>query len=117
MNLIRERAGIPALKEGLSKEEMRAAIQQERRVEFNCEGIRFHDLRRWKIADKYLGGKLYGMNHDGSEKSDDVNNPKAFYKRTYYKSRTFNKRMYLWPVPQAQMDINPNLRQAPDINK
>ena len=53
------------------------------------------------------------MNHDGSEKSDDVNNPKAFYKRTYYKSRTFNKRMYLWPVPQAQMDINPNLRQAP----
>ena len=113
VNLIRERAGIPALKEGLSKEEMRAAIQQERRVEFNCEGIRFHDLRRWKIADKYLGGKLYGMNHDGSEKSDDVNNPKAFYKRTYYKSRTFNKRMYLWPVPQAQMDINPNLRQAP----
>lgn len=78
VNLIRERAGIPALKEGLSKEEMRAAIQQERRVEFNCEGIRFHDLRRWKIADKYLGGKLYGMNHDGSEKSDDVNNPKAF---------------------------------------
>ena len=113
VNLIRERAGIPALKEGLSKEEMRAAIQQERRVEFNCEGIRFHDLRRWKIADKHLGGKLYGMNHDGSEKSDDVNNPKAFYKRTYYKSRTFNKRMYLWPVPQAQMDINPNLRQAP----
>ena len=113
VNLIRERAGIPALKEGLSKEEMRAAIQQERRVEFNCEGIRFHDIRRWKLGEKYLGGKLYGMNHDGSEKSDDVNNPKAFYKRTYYKSRTFNKRMYLWPVPQAQMDINPKLRQAP----
>lgn len=113
VNLIRERAGIPPLREGLSKEEMRAAIQQERRVEFNCEGVRFHDLRRWKIADKYLGGKLYGMNHDGSEKSDDVNNPKAFYKRTYYKSRTFSKRMYLWPVPQKQMDINPNLRQAP----
>lgn len=113
VNLIRERAGIPALKEGLNKEEMRAAIQQERRVEFNCEGIRFHDLRRWKLGEKYLGGKLYGMNHDGSEKSDDVNNPKAFYKRTYYKSRTFNKRMYLWPVPQAQMDINPKLKQAP----
>lgn len=113
VNLIRERAGIPALKEGLNKEEMRAAIQQERRVEFNCEGIRFHDLRRWKLADKYLGGKLYGMNHDGSEKSDDVNNPKAFYKRTFYKSRTFNKRMYLWPVPQIQMDINSKLRQAP----
>lgn len=113
VNLIRERAGIPALKQGLSKEEMRTTIQRERRVEFNCEGVRFNDLRRWKMGEKYLGGKLYGMNHDGSEKSDDVNNPKAFYKRTYYKSRTFNKKMYLWPVPQAQIDINPNLRQAP----
>ena len=96
VNLIRERAGIPALKEGLNKEEMRAAIQQERRVEFNCEGVRFHDIRRWKLGEKYLGGKLYGMNHDGSERSDDDSNPKAFYKRTFYKSRTFNKRMYLW---------------------
>lgn len=113
VNLIRERAGIPELRKGLSKEEMRDAIRQERRVEFNCEGIRFHDVRRWKLGEKYFGGKLYGMNHDGSEKSDDENNPKAFYKRTYYKSRTFNKRMYLWPVPQAQMDINPKLRQAP----
>ena len=41
---------------------MRAAIQQERRVEFNCEGVRFHDIRRWKLGEKYLGGKLYGMN-------------------------------------------------------
>ena len=113
VNLIRERAGIPALRKGMSKEDMRAAIQQERRVEFNCEGIRFHDVRRWKLGEKYLGGKLYGMNHDGSESSDDESNPKAFYKRTFYKSRTFNKRMYLWPVPQAQMDINPKLRQAP----
>lgn len=113
VNMIRERAGIPALKAGLNKEEMRAAIQQERRVEFNCEGIRIHDLRRWKLGEKYLGGKMYGMNHDGSEKSDDINNPRAFYKRTFYKSRTFNKRMYLWPVPQAQMDINPKLKQAP----
>lgn len=113
VNMIRERAGIPPLKAGLNKEEMRAAIQQERRVEFNCEGIRIHDLRRWKLGEKYLGGKMYGMNHDGSEKSDDINNPRAFYKRTFYKSRTFNKRMYLWPVPQAQMDINPKLKQAP----
>lgn len=113
VNLIRERAGIPELRKNLSKEDMRAAIQQERRVEFNCEGIRFHDVRRWKLGEKYFGGKLYGMNHDGSLRSDDESNPKAFYKRTFYKSRTFNKKMYLWPVPQAQIDINPKLRQAP----
>lgn len=113
VNMIRERAGIPDLKEGLTKDEMRAAIQHERRVEFNCEGIRIQDLRRWKLADKFLNVKLYGMNHDGSEESDDTNNPQAFYKRTFYKERFYNKRMNVWPVPQAQMDINPNLVQAP----
>ncbi|MGI6073582.1 MAG: RagB/SusD family nutrient uptake outer membrane protein [Fermentimonas sp.] len=113
VNLVRERAGIPNLKTGLSKEEMREAIMQERRVEFNCEGIRFNDIRRWKVGEKYLDVKLYGMNFKGSKRSDDVNDPTAFYKRTFYKNKNFNKKMYLWPVPQAQMDINPNLRQAP----
>ncbi|MFV0269768.1 MAG: RagB/SusD family nutrient uptake outer membrane protein [Draconibacterium sp.] len=116
VNLIRERAGIPDLQTGLSKEQMREAIQQERRVEFNCEGIRFNDVRRWKLGDKYFDTQLYGMNFNGSKKSDDVNDPEAFYKRTFYKNRYFNKRMYLWPVPQAQLDINPNLVQAPGYN-
>lgn len=113
VNLVRQRAGIPDLKTGLSKEQMREAIQQERRVEFNCEGIRFHDVRRWKLGEKYFNTKLYGMNFNGSKKSDDENDDKAFYKRTFYKNRYFNKKMYVWPVPQAQMDINPNLVQAP----
>lgn len=113
VNLVRERAGIPSLKAGLSREEMREAIRHEKRVEFNCEGIRFNDVRRWKLGEKYFDVKMYGMNKNGSKKSDDVSDPDAFYKRTFYKNRYFNKRMYLWPVPQAQMDINPNLRQAP----
>ncbi len=113
INLVRERAGIPNLQAGLSKEQMREAIRHERRVEFNCEGIRFNDVRRWKLGEKYLNTRLFGMNFNGNKKSDDDNDPKAFYKRTFYKNRYFNKKMYLWPVPQAQMDINPNLRQAP----
>jgi len=112
VNLVRERAGIPALA-GLTKEEMRDAIRQERRVEFNSEGIRFNDVRRWKLGEKYFNTGLYGMNFNGTKKSDDESDPLAFYKRTFYKNRYFNKRMYLWPVPQAQMDINPNLVQAP----
>ncbi|MDD2246430.1 MAG: RagB/SusD family nutrient uptake outer membrane protein [Proteiniphilum sp.] len=113
VNLVRQRAGIPDLKAGLSKEQMREAIQHERRVEFNCEGIRFNDVRRWKLGEKYFNTKLYGMNFNGTKKSEDVNDNEAFYKRTFYKNRYFNKRMYVWPVPQAQMDINPNLTQAP----
>lgn len=116
INMVRERAGIPDLTPGLSKEEMREAIQHERRVEFNSEGIRFHDVRRWKLGEKYFNTRLFGMNFDGNKKSDDENDAKAFYKRTFYKNRYFNKRMYLWPVPQAQIDINPNLIQAPGYN-
>ena len=116
INLVRERAGIPALQEGLTKEQMREAIQQERRVEFNCEGIRFNDVRRWKQGEKFFNTRLFGMNFHGSKKSDDRNDPAAFYQRTFYKNRYFNQRMYLWPVPQTQMDINPNLIQAPGYN-
>jgi len=113
VNLVRERAGIPNLQSGLNKEQMRQAIQHERRIEFNCEGIRIGDVRRWKLGEKFLNTELYGMNFVGTKKSDDPNDPLAFYKRTFYKNRYFTKRMYIWPIPQAQMDINPNLRQAP----
>lgn len=113
INLIRQRAGIPDLQIGLSQTEMRKAIQQERRIEFNCEGIRFNDIRRWKLGETYLSGNLWGMNFRGSVKSDDSNNPDAFYVRKLYKSRSFTKKQYIWPVPQSEMDINPNLVQAP----
>lgn len=113
INLIRERAGIPPLEQGLSQSAIRKAIQRERRIEFNAEGVRIHDLRRWKIADQYLNGQLWGMNFTGNVRSDDPNNPNAFFKRTFYKNRVFTNKMYLWPVPQAQIDINPNLVQAP----
>lgn len=116
LNLVRERAGIPGLASGLSQTEIRDIIKQERRIELNCEGIRFHDVRRWKEGEKYLGGKLYGMNFPGRTKSDDPANANAFYVRKFYKSRTFDKKQYIWPVPQSQLDINPNLVQAPGYN-
>ena len=111
VNLIRQRAGLPNLAQGLSKEQMRAAIQQERRIEFNCEGIRLNDLRRWKLAEKYLNQSYWGMNRNGTMATDDANNPNAYYKRTLWKPRTFTKKMYLMPIPQKQIDINVKLRQ------
>lgn len=52
VNTIRQRAGMPALPSGLSKEEMRERIRRERRVELAFEEHRFWDVRRWKILDK-----------------------------------------------------------------
>jgi len=113
VNLVRERAGISNLSSGLSQEEMREIIRRERRIEFNCEGIRFHDVRRWKIAEENFGGAIWGMNFQGNKKSFDKTDSKAYYVRKFYKNRVFTKKMYIFPVPQAQIDINPNLIQAP----
>lgn len=85
---------------------MRKLIHAERRVELNCEGLRYDDLRRWKEAETVLNGKFYGMNAYG--KTADT-----FYKRTAYQTRVYKKAFYWFPVHQNEMDKNPKLVQAP----
>jgi hypothetical protein len=113
INLVRERAGVPALAGGLSQDQMREAIRRERRVELNNEGIRYSDIRRWKIGEQALNGDFTGMNFNGTEESDDPANPLAFFKRTVYQRRIFTKKNYWFPVPQSEIDKNPNLVQNP----
>jgi starch-binding outer membrane protein, SusD/RagB family len=113
VNLIRERAGIPPLAGGLTQDQMREAIRRERRVELNNEGIRYSDIRRWKIGEQVLNADFTGMNFNGTVASDDVNNPNAYFKRTVYQRRVFTKKNYWFPVPQSEIDKNPNLKQNP----
>ena len=51
-NLVRERVGMPALPDGLSQNQLRLRIRNERRVELAFENIRWDDVRRWKIIDQ-----------------------------------------------------------------
>lgn len=109
LNRIRHRAGIPEYGSGElpepSQDEMRDLIRRERRVELNCEsGLSWNDLRRWKLAETVLNGPFYGMNMMAATKED-------FYKRIKYQDRRFLS--YWWPVPQDDIDRNPNLRQLP----
>ena len=64
---IRQRAGITSSDNYLasiaSKEDMRALIQNERRLELSFEGHRFWDLRRWGLP---LNESVSGYYHDGS---------------------------------------------------
>ena len=121
LNLIRERAGIPTYGNGANQiplpqglDAMREAIHRERRVELNCEGsIRWNDIRRWKMGKETLDGDFYGMNYLGENLSDDDNDPKAFFVRKPYQKRVFEKQMFWFPVPQDEMDKNPNLTQNP----
>ncbi len=107
VNLIRERAGIPALATGLSQDQMRAAIRKERRVELAFENARYFDVRRWKIAEQTDGGPFYGMNINAGNSVDDP----AFYQRTVFENRVFQKKHYLWPVPQSEINVDKNLVQ------
>lgn len=59
INTVRNRADMPDLPLGLTKDQMRERIRRERRVELAIEEHRFWDVRRWKIlsqTDKLVTG-------------------------------------------------------------
>lgn len=96
VDTIRKRAGMPVYAAGLTQAEMRAAIRQERRVEFAMEGFYYNDIRRWKIAETVMNGAIY--NSQGA----------AIVTRTFDATRD-----YWWPIPHTQRELNPNLEQNP----
>lgn len=76
-----------------------SAIITERRRELIGEGLRWSDLRR-------LGeGFTRYSNHDENEALNDVI-VKAGASMTY----SANDYRYTWPIPNAEMDANPNLK-------
>ncbi len=109
LNAIRERGGIPAVDAGLTQEEMRDQIRRERRIELTLEHLRYFDTRRWKIAEQTDGGPFYGMNVNGGASNIDP----IFFQRSVFKTRIFRKSFYLFPIPQIDVQKNPNLVQNP----
>lgn len=95
INEVRARPGVemPPLPAGLTKEQMRARIWNERRVEFPFEGMRYRDIRRWKLAEVYINTLI---------------EPGSNIQRVFDPSKH-----YLFPFPQSEIDINPNLVQNP----
>lgn len=117
LNLVRERAGLPGV-ETLNpairgnQELQRAAIQRERQVELATEGQRYFDVRRWMIADKNGEGRqngyVHGMNVRG--KPNDIDD----FNRVVEASQiVFNRKMYLYPMPDSEMRKTKNLVQNP----
>lgn len=107
INRIRLRAGQPDLPAGLSKDEMREKIRQERRVELAFESKYFYDIRRWKTAEQIFNKPIYGMKI--TEKNGEL-----VYEKIPVRTVTFNPaKNYLMPIPQYAMDQNPKLVQNP----
>ncbi len=51
INEVRSRVNMPPIKQGISVDNFRVRVRNERRVEFAFEEQRFYDVRRWKIID------------------------------------------------------------------
>ena len=59
-NLVRSRVGLSNLPAGLSKEQFRKAVLNERACEFGFEEVRWYDLIRWKMSGDFTK-TLQGM--------------------------------------------------------
>lgn len=100
LNMIRERAGIPAydLSSVDSKYTFREAVRNERRVELAMENQRWFDLMRWGIAtvtvNDFLASETFYSDYDY------VVNPIADWQ-------------VLLPIPVSVININPDIAQNP----
>ncbi|MEH6680331.1 MAG: RagB/SusD family nutrient uptake outer membrane protein [Sediminicola sp.] len=98
INEVRERVSVdmPDVSPALGKEAFREIVRLERRIEFAGEGLYYHDIIRWRTAETV-------MNANGLDKDGNV-----------IEIRRFDAtRDYLWPLPDRDVLLNPNLEQNP----
>ncbi len=105
---IRERAGLDpfVLPTGLNKDAMREIIRNERQKELAFEGHRFFDVRRWKLAESLENKQLHGTEPVRTTAG-------TTYNTINVRKRVFDKRMYLWPIPQSEVAKSLDLIQNP----
>lgn len=90
VNRVRSRAGLAALPTGMSQTEFLTQLKRERLLELTGEGHRFNDLKRWGDLGPSLSSKDPGFNNFQIGKHE------------------------LLPIPQRDLDINPNMSQNPN---
>jgi len=92
IQMVRDRANLPDLATtapGMSQDQMRDQISHERALEFGIENIRFFDIMRWKWL--YDSSKLAMLRSHDAEFN------------TWVKGHEY------LPIPQGELDTNPNL--------
>ncbi|MDX1760944.1 MAG: RagB/SusD family nutrient uptake outer membrane protein [Christiangramia sp.] len=89
LNMVRDRAGLDDIQAGLNQEDFREAVLHERRIELAFEGQRWFDLIRVENGQ-------YGLD----------------FLHSIGKNNAAQKHL-LFPIPQIELDRNPNLTQNP----
>lgn len=112
LNKVRERAGItPVKKEEVSAEgAMVKAVLDERFAELYFEGMRLEDIRRNVQGQQRMNGSCYrGLNAMVKDPTFEEFNTVTPVKQNLQ----WNNRMYIQPIPDAEVYANPQLIQAP----
>ena len=78
-------------------------------MELCFEQLRYFDTRRWLIAEQTDAGPFYGMNVDAGNSFTD----EAFYEKTVFETRVFRPEFYLFPIPQSEINRDPQIVQNP----
>ncbi len=132
LDLLRDRTGMPPLTGNLPSvddswpdygydiSENLAIIRNERRIELIGEGFRESDWKRWRAHALFEGKRKKGLKIDQGEYSSpqsidengllDPNSGVAGLADGYEFDES---KYYLYPLPLADLELNPNLTQNP----
>jgi len=97
-------------------------IRRERRIELASEGFRFDDLHRWHAGklinnpETVLGMKLtpaLRAQYPPDQVSSIVTDANNYIEVYPGSTRTWDDKLYLYPIPTQELTLNPNLKQNP----
>jgi len=120
---IRARSGMPAVTE--SGDALRDRYRNERRIELAYEEHRYHDARRWLIAEETLGRGIQIANiratpRPGASPHVPYRHDPEVYEYTYTvatntenETRNWNNKMYYRPITRDEINRNDLLIQNP----
>lgn len=116
VNMIRNRVGMPdvnAMYSG-STDALRERIRNERAIELCFEGIRYDDMRRWKILDRPENRKVdfLEMRWQGGPSAQF---PSGFSYENVEQpllEKTFTEKQYWWPIPSSEVEAVPIYEQT-----
>ena len=96
---------------------MREEIRRERTVELVLEGFRIDDLKRWATAPYEMPQDMLGVQVTGTWFETNWTDHKRSLSSDgcliLYSDRTWNDKLYLYPLPSDQLQLNPQLEQNP----
>jgi len=112
LNAIRKRpsTNIGDAPAGMTQAEMREEIRDQRRIEFAFEAKRFYDIIRWKTAKTVLNVDLHAMKITNTVPATNAGVWKYEVVPIVPQFHVFTDKMYMNPVPQSVIDVNPKLK-------